>query len=273
MPTISQLPPATTVTNTDLFADVQGSVTTKVTAAQLLVFLTTGLIITESQVTGLTTSLASKLTAANNLSDLTDVVAAIANLGLGTAATINIPVTPVNGGTGISDPAIYTIPIAQGASNFTFLGPLTNGQLLIGSTGANPIPGAIIAGTGMTVTDGPGTITLSTNGTGIGWTDVTSSPQTMVSNTNYVSDNASGVVFTLPVTSSFGDIINVAGRQSGWTIAQNAGQKIILGAGATTAGIGGSLSSSNKADCVEMVCTLANTEWTVKASIGNPNAV
>jgi hypothetical protein len=68
----------------------------------------TGLIITESQVTGLTADLAARLIAANNLSDLTNKPLALNNLGLPT---------------------------------------LTNGQVWIGSTGFNPVNATLTAGT------------------------------------------------------------------------------------------------------------------------------
>lgn len=42
----------------------------------------------------------------------------------------------------------------------------TNGQLLIGSTGAAPVLGSISAGTGITVTPGTGTITIAATNTG-----------------------------------------------------------------------------------------------------------
>jgi hypothetical protein len=51
---------------------------------------------------------------------------------------------PVDGGTGVSSPTIHTIPIAQGSSAFHFLG-LTNGQVLVGSTGVDPVPASLTA--------------------------------------------------------------------------------------------------------------------------------
>lgn len=44
---------------------------------------------------------------------------------------------------------------------------LTNGQLLIGSTGASPLLGTLTAGAGITITNGAGSITIATNGTGL----------------------------------------------------------------------------------------------------------
>lgn len=50
------------------------------------------------------------------------------------------------------------------------LAALTNGQLLIGSTGADPTEAALTAGNGVRVTNGAGTITLAANdGYSIGW--------------------------------------------------------------------------------------------------------
>lgn len=72
--------------------------------------------------------------------------------------------TPTYGGTGVSDPTAHTIPIAEGSADFNFVGPLTNGQLLIGSTGVDPVAASITAGTGITVTPGAGSITIAATG-------------------------------------------------------------------------------------------------------------
>lgn len=53
-------------------------------------------------------------------------------------------------------------PLVGAASNgITSLGPLTNGQLLIGSTGANPVAATITPGAGVAITNGAGSITLA----------------------------------------------------------------------------------------------------------------
>ena len=46
----------------------------------------------------------------------------------------------------------------------------TNGQLLIGSTGANPVAATITAGSNITVTNGAGSITIAASGGGSGVT-------------------------------------------------------------------------------------------------------
>lgn len=61
-------------------------------------------------------ALAGKLTAASNLSDLTDASAARSNLGLGTLAALNSPVPIANGGTGATDEATAFDALKQAAT-------------------------------------------------------------------------------------------------------------------------------------------------------------
>ncbi|HLX54279.1 MAG TPA: hypothetical protein VKR58_10075 [Aquella sp.] len=142
------------------------------------------------------------------------------------------------------------------------VGPLTNGQLLIGSTGAPAAPGTISAGPGISVANGPGTITISGTGSGIGWTNVTGTTQQMVADSAYVADNAGLVTLTLPATAAFGTAIVVLGRGAGgWSIAQNSGQNIQVGSVSSTVGASGSVSSTNQWDSITMICVAANTTW------------
>src|SRR6267154_4638942 len=48
----------------------------------------------------------------------------------------------------------------------TWIGPLTNGQLAIGSTGATPVGATLTAGSGITISNGAGSITISGSGGG-----------------------------------------------------------------------------------------------------------
>jgi hypothetical protein len=183
------------------------------------------------------------------------------------------PALPVNGGTGVSSPAAHSLPVAEGSSNFNFLGPLTNGQVLIGSTGADPVAGSITAGSGIAVTNGAGSITISATGNAP-YTEVTGTSQAMSTNNEYTANNASLVTLTLPATANIGDEVTVNGKGAGgWTIAQNALQLVHLGSSVTTAGTGGSLSSTNQWDTVKLKCVTANTTWIVQNVIGNITVV
>jgi len=112
------------------------------------------------------------------------------------------------------------------------------------------------------------------NDTGYINNDVTGTSATMAPNNQYIADNASLVTLTLPVTATQGAEIQVIGNGAGgWTIAQNAGQTIHMNAVNTTTGTGGSLSSSNRYNCVMLRCTVANTDWVVVNSSGTLTAV
>lgn len=147
-------------------------------------------------------------------------------------------------------------------------GSMTNGQVLIGSTGGTPTPATLTAGPGVSISNGAGSITISGTGSGIGWTEVTGVSQAMSADNGYVASNAGLVTLTLPATAAFGTVINVQGKGAGgWKIAQNAGQTIYFGSSATTTGATGYLASTNRYDSVQLLCITANTEW---AMLGGP---
>lgn len=151
--------------------------------------------------------------------------------------------------------------------------PSTVGQTITGNSGGalSPTGGNWnILGSGSITTSGIGsTLTIAASGGGLSWVDVTGTSATMVVNTGYVSDNAALVTLTLPSTASFGSVIRVVGRGAGgWKVVLNSGQQIILGITQTTVTTG-SLSASNRNDCIEMLCTVANTTFTVMSSMGN----
>lgn len=152
----------------------------------------------------------------------------------------------------------------------TWLGSLTNGQVIIGSTGATPVAATLTAGAGISISTGAGSITISGTGSGIGWTEVSGTTQAMAADNGYVSSNAGLVTFTLPVTAAFGTVLNVVGKGAGgWKINQNSGQNVQTGSSSTTVGVGGSLASSNRFDSIELLCTTANTTWT---ALGGPQS-
>ena len=106
------------------------------------------------------------------------------------------------------------------------------------------------------------------------WNEETGTSATMVVDNGYVANNGSLVTFTLPTTAAFGSVIQVVGKGAGgWLIAQNADEIINFGTATTTTGAGGSLASTQVDDAVELLCTTADTIWTVMSSIGNLTVV
>jgi hypothetical protein len=97
------------------------------------------------------------------------------------------------------------------------------------------------------------------------WNEVTSTSASMRTGNNYVANNAALVTLTLPSSSSLGDFIVVVGKGAGlYKIAQNASQVIRTGTTDTTTGTGGSLTATNRYDCICLRCITANTEWVIE---------
>jgi hypothetical protein len=150
-------------------------------------------------------------------------------------------------------------------------GSMTNGQVLIGSTGATPVLSTLTAAGGITITNAAGAITISGAGGGFSWTEVTGLAQTMVANNGYVaSNNAGQVVLTLPAASVIGDTVKVQGKGTGgWKVAQNAGQLIHFNSSTTTLGVLGYIESTQRYNSVELVCITNTSEWAVNSASGN----
>jgi len=157
-----------------------------------------------------------------------------------------------------------------GASNAITSLALTNGQLAIGSTGVDPSAATLSAGTGVSITNGAGTITVNALGGGLTWTAVTGASQAMTSNTGWIANRSGTVAFTLPTTSAVGDLVAVTGinTATGWSIGYTTNQQIFFGTSSATI-TSGSLASTAIRDTVYLVCMTANLTWNVVSSIGN----
>lgn len=137
----------------------------------------------------------------------------------------------------------------------------TNGQLLIGN-GTGYTLATLTAGSNMTITNTAGGIELAASGGGVTINNVTGTSQAMAVDNGYIANNASLVTFTLPSTAAVGKMVQVVGSGAGgWKIAQNSGQTIHFGNVDTTTGTSGYLASSNRYDGIELMCTVANTDW------------
>jgi len=108
---------------------------------------------------------------------------------------------------------------------------------------------------------------------GLTW-NVQAADLTAVKGHGYFANSATpgpiGLIVTLPAISSVGDTFKVyAFTSNGWTIAQNAAQFIQVANQTTTVGVLGSLVSTKTGDVVELVCSVANTQWEAVSFAGN----
>lgn len=152
-----------------------------------------------------------------------------------------------------------------------------DGQLLIGAVAAPHIRAAQLQpGMGIAITNGAGSITVSAWGGGVSWT-VETVDLSFTANKGIIANKAGLLTVTLPATGAIGDILQITGINTavGWRIAQNANQRIHVGAVSSTVGIGGYVESTAIRDAVKLVCVVAgaSTEWQALSVIGNLTVV
>ena len=138
----------------------------------------------------------------------------------------------------------------------------------IGSTGAAPVLATLTAGTGLSITNGAGSITIASTQSAYSWVDQTTVTRTMAANTAYVSTSTANalITYTLPTVAAVGDTYRIVGKTTGGFLLQAAaGQTVNVGNVATT--VAGSVASSNTFDCIEIVCITANTTFSIISGV------
>jgi hypothetical protein len=187
----------------------------------------------------------------------------------------------------------HGVLLAEGTSAFAATSAGSVGQVLTAANAADPVFAAIGTNSGLTthgvvIAEGTGAFVSSIQGvtgtvfagvtsndptfvpiTELNVVDDTGSSQSMAYSTTYIADNATGVTYTLPTLAPQGTQINIIGNGAGgWVISQNASQNIKMNNLTTTTGTGGSMSSTNRYNCVNLICTVANTTWVVRSFSG-----
>lgn len=157
------------------------------------------------------------------------------------------------GGTGVGTLTAHGVLIGEGTAAVHVTSAGTSGQYLV-SNGASADPTFQTATPQLTVTP------------------VAGATQAMTSNHSYVANDSAQTTFTLPATSSVGDILQVVGsalNTGGWIIAQGSGQIIYGPAGHSTSGATGTATSAAAAaQSVTISCVVANTTWVITANSG-----
>ena len=147
----------------------------------------------------------------------------------------------------------------------------TDGQIFIGnsSTGEAAV-NTITAGSGITITNGHGTITVATTGSG-NVVNQTTGSVTLAAGTTYICNDSGGLItFTFPATAAIGDLYTIIGNSSsGWkALLATTSQQIFFGTASSTAATG-YLASTNQYDCISFRCVTANLTWVAFAAQGN----
>ena len=187
------------------------------------------------------------------------------------------------GGTGIGGALITTINVHGGVGGSTLLGSGGIGGLNVSGSGGNGTGYGSGGGGASSTSGGSGaggagakgyviiTEFCTTTTSAFSWNNVATSTQALAVGNGYITNNgASLVTYSLPGTAAQGTEIKIAGYSSGgFTITQAAGQSIIVGTTTSTVGVGGSVSSTVASNQLTLLCTVANTTWTVFNERGN----
>lgn len=144
---------------------------------------------------------------------------------------------------------------------------MTNGQMIIGSTGATPTSGTITSTGGtITVSTGAGTLNLEVASGGLAWVDATNATQAISVETGYVTDRGAGVTYTLPASATLGQVIRIVGKLGIAVITPNANQQILIGSTSGSVGVTGTATANNVGDCIELICITAGASTVYRAS-------
>jgi hypothetical protein len=141
---------------------------------------------------------------------------------------------------------------------------LGDNQLLMGKTGEAASVVTLNPGSGISITNIGGVLTISSTNSPMVWITVTGTTQALAVNTGYVANSATLCTYTLPTTATVGDTIKIRGMGAGgWKIAQNALQVMQFRNAATTVGATGFISSLNQYDDITLECVVPSTTWKV----------
>lgn len=208
-------------------------------------------------------------------------------VGAGTATITNVAPSATSGVPLISqgaaaDPVFGTAVVAGGGtgatsfningvviSNTTTTTPLaaltlTNGQVVIGSTGNPPAAATLTAGTGISITNGANSITIASTGSSMAWTDESTSFSAAAGNGYFVTGTATA---TLPASPSQGNVISfIVDTANVLTIQANTGQVIRIGAAASASA--GTAASTAIGSSVTLIYRASDTTWLAREVIG-----
>jgi hypothetical protein len=158
----------------------------------------------------------------------------------------------------------HGLPIGEGPNNpFNWTAAPTAGQILIGtSSSSDPVLGTLTAGTGISIANSPGGITITATGAtgGFSWNPAPGSMPVMPQN-GYVVSGGSSVLLTITGAAVLGDIIQIVGNNTLWTLT-GATMNIVTMQGTT-------LDAKTGYDTITLVCVAAPNTYVATATQGN----
>lgn len=184
----------------------------------------------------------------------------------------DVPVT--DGGTGASSLTDHGVLLGSGTAAVTATAVGATGEIFVGVTGADATWLAAGDANKVLTAHGAGSaVTWETPGAGTTWLTKSNATGDATATVNYAytinhATPANLLTITLPATAAVGDRVEIVGNTAGmWKLVAAAGDTIKLLSSTTSAG--GYLLATTQYDCVEVVCTVADTTWVVCSSMGN----
>ena len=153
------------------------------------------------------------------------------------------------------------VATATSINKLSITAPATSSTLTIADGKSLVVSNSLIfSGTdGASVNFGAGG-TVAYSASSMVWYGISGTSQLASVDSGYVVQNAGQTTITLPATANLGDRVAVAGLGAeGWILTANSGQTVKV-IGSTTSS-GGTLTSTNQYDQIEVVCLVANTTW------------
>lgn len=198
------------------------------------------------------------------------------NINLNGTANQILTTSSTNGETfsliGPYTPATYTahgVLLGEGTSSIVATTAGSNGQVLLGSTGADPAFGTLTTSTGVGFTTGAHALAINVKQNGFA-VNTASTGVALVAQNAYTVTQSAQASFSLPATAAVGDtfiIASATGNTSGWIITQGASQEIWANTNHTTNGATGTLAGAIHCSVV-LMCTEANNIFTVIGGSG-----
>jgi len=164
----------------------------------------------------------------------------------------------------------HAVPVGgANAETLTSLTVGTNGQVLVGSSAADPVFATLTGTGGITFTTGAGSLAINGTGGGLSWSVITAD-QVAATNHGYFCNKGSLLTLTLPTTTVVGDVIavvNMNGAAFSKLLSANPGT-INIGSSVATANTG-SLTSTALGDVIFLVAQTTASVWYAYGVQGN----